>query len=81
MICMFLTLCRTVEDEKHFLLSCKINEALRKKIFQTLQDENHHFNDSSEDQKLISLLNPSTPQQVKIIGSFLKQSLKLRSGD
>ena len=73
--------CETIEDEKHFILKCKLNESLRKATFQNYTNENSNFTNLTDDQKLLFILCPASSQQVKITGSFLIQSLKLRSGD
>jgi hypothetical protein len=46
-----------------------------------LNNENQIFNNLSESEKLSYILNPSTPSQVNKLGSILKKSLELRTGD
>jgi len=46
-----------------------------------LNNENQVLNNLSESKKLSYILNPSTPSKVNKLGSFLKKSLELRTGD
>ena len=73
--------CKTLEDENHFLLHCQINNVLRIKLFNDMAIDNPMFPNLSDTQKLVILLNPSNINQVKKTGSFIKQSLELRTGD
>ena len=73
--------CNIIEDEKHFILNCNLNKIPRKTIFDIYSAEDPNFSNLTDDQKLSSILNPASSQQVKNTGSYLKQSLKLRSGD
>ena len=67
-------LCKTVENEEHFLMHCKLNNKIRLELFKNL-------NWKIEDQNVNNLLNPSSKEHVKLIGSFLKQSIELRAED
>ena len=67
--------CEVIDYEKHFFLYCKINDNLRKPF---LNDFSDVIEQQTDIDKLI--INPDTPQQVKILGSFIKQSLELRTG-
>ena len=40
-----------------------------------------NFTDLNNEEKLIKILNPSTPMQIMTVASFIKQSLELREGD
>ena len=73
--------CKCIDDEKHFLLHCTINSELRSSFLNILNNENQIFNNLSESEKLSYILNPSTPSQVNKLGSFLKKSLELKTGD
>ena len=73
--------CKTLEDENHFLLHCQINNVLRIKLFNDMAIDNPMFPNLSDTEKLVVLLNPSNINQVKKTGSFIKQSLELRTGD
>ena len=64
--------CHIIETEDHFILHCKINNKLRLELFENL-------NWKIEDQNINKILNPSSKEHVKLIGSFLKQSLELRT--
>lgn len=75
------TTCETIEDEKHFLLYCKINENLRNTFFDDISFKIPNFNNFTDIEKLVDLLNPTDFCQVKRTASFIKQSLELRTGD
>ena len=64
--------CHVIENEEHFLLKCKSNNKLRLELLNKLDWENEDFSMSK-------LLNPLSMEHVKLIGSFLKQSLELRA--
>ena len=72
--------CKCIDDEKHFLLHCTINSELRS-FLNILNNEYQIFNNLSESEKRSYILNPSTPSQVNKLGSFLKKSLEVRTGD
>ena len=72
---------KTLEDENHFLIFCQINNVLRIKLFNDMAIDNPMFPNLSDTEKLVVLLNPSNINQVKKTGSFIKQSLELRTGD
>ena len=67
--------CNVVEDETHFLLDCSINEKLRADFILTFDFQNCTYSE-----KVNKILNPETSEQVRLLGSFLKQSLALRTG-
>ena len=73
--------CKVVEDEKHFILHCSNNSNLRVKYFMFLYTQNNDFINYVENEKLHYILNPSTHTQVNKLGSFIKKSLELRTGD
>ena len=73
--------CKVVEDEKHFILHCSNNPNLRVKYFMFLYTQNNDFINYVENEKLHYILNPSTHTQVNKLGSFIKKSLELRTGD
>ena len=66
--------CGTLDNEEHFLLYCHKNKNLRKCLFENL-------NWDRENLTVLNLLNPKSNEHVKLIGSFLKQSLELRAED
>ena len=68
--------CNIIEDEYHFILDCSLNENIRKQFFEALEIE-YSIN---RDEKMKIILNPNTKEQVRLLGSFLKQSLALRTG-
>jgi hypothetical protein len=63
----------TLDDENDFFLNCKLNEHLRKAF---LSD----FDNTNNTNLLEIILNPTNIKQVKSLGSFIKQSLELRTG-
>ena len=65
--------CGVVDDEAHFFLYCTINDRLRTAF---LDD----FLYWSRIDTLNDILNPTSSQQVKSLGSFIKRSLELRTG-
>ena len=71
----------TVEDEIHFFFVCTKNQHLREKLIQTVTAEIPNFNLLNHEEKLKVLLNPINIHQVQCLGSFLKHSVKLRTGD
>ena len=73
--------CSVIEDEQHFLLHCKNNQNLRNNLFSDISIENDDFTSFTDNEKLVVLLNPTNLAQVKRTGSFIKQSLELRTGD
>ena len=70
--------CNTVEDETHFMLYCQKNRDIRLEFISKL---NTSFNNLSDTEKMKFMLCPSTPKQVENIGSYIKRSLELRTGD
>ena len=72
--------CKLLDDEIHFLLHCTINSNLRKEYFEFLSYDSF-FKDLSISEKIIYILNPSTPTEVNKLGSFIKKSIELRTGE
>lgn len=63
------------------MLHCEINSNLKEYFITECSIENTDFNIIDYD-KINILLNPSTPpRQVEKLGSFIKHSLELRTGD
>ena len=73
--------CNLVEDEIHFFFNCKINENVRKILIQHLVNLDKNFENLNFFEKLEKILNPSTPKDIDIVVSFIKQSLELRGRD
>ena len=68
--------CNIIDDEHHFLFDCTLNQENRDKYF-------HKINlDTTLDPIIKSkiILNPETDEQVKFLGSYLKQPFTLRTG-
>lgn len=70
-------ICNKIEDEAHFILECTINQTIRPQFLSNFIFENNETSIS----KLKKILNPDTKEQVKLLGSFLKQSIALRTGE
>ena len=73
--------CNKLDDEFHFFFNCKINDKIRNILLQSMEDFHTNFGELNIKEKLIKILNPSTPGQIKTVASFIKQSLELREGD
>ena len=68
--------CNVLDDEYHFLFDCILNQDSRDIDFRKINL------DSTLDQisKSKIILNPETDEQVKFLGSYLKQSFTLMTG-
>lgn len=73
--------CNNIDDEFHFFFNCKLNRNARESFMKYLEETHNNFNNLSATEKLITILNPSTPLQIKTVVSFIVQSLELRKGD
>ena len=65
----------------HFFLYCQINSGFRIQLINHYNSNDKSFHDYSDTDKLKTILNPSTPADIKTVISFIKQSLELRSED
>ena len=74
-------ICKNIDDEFHFLFTCNINAVPRKVIIEQFNNFYSYFKDIDDNEKLILFLNPSTPDQIKTVVSFIEKSLELRKGD
>ncbi len=70
------TTCNVLDDEHHFFYHCRINNKLRPDFFNNFQINDNNFTEV----KLETVLNPSSMQQVKNLGAFIKQSIELKTG-
>ena len=70
------TVCKVIDDEIHFFFNCSINESLRKKYLSSFEFENN----LTLQEKIKIILSPETNEQVRLLGSFLKQSFLLKTG-
>ena len=75
------TNCNEIDNEFHFFFNCEINNSVRNMLYQSMTDFFPNFIDLNNEEKLIKILNPSTPMQIRTVASFIKQSLELREGD
>ena len=73
--------CKSLDDENHFFFKCKINAIPRKVLIEKFEINNSSFNNLDDYEKMIIFLNPSTPDQIRAVVSFIEKSLELRKGD
>ena len=64
-----------IDDEYHFFLHCHLNSALRNELKNNLD---LNLLTETDIINLKTILNPSTPSDVKAVASFIKRSLELR---
>ena len=50
-------------------------------LYQYFQNIYSNFLELNHEEKLTKILNPSTPEQIRTVMSFIRQSLELREGD
>jgi len=74
-------ICNVLEDESHFFFECKRNTNNRNILHQYFQNIYSNFLELNHEEKLTKILNPSTPEQIRTVTSFIRQSLELREGD
>ena len=65
--------CKVLDDEKHFLINCSHNSNIRLTYFNCINRESNSFANLTDNDKVIYILNPSTPTQVNKLGSFIKK--------
>lgn len=75
------TVCNILDDESHFFFNCEINSNLREPFLNTYIKNDLNIISSNHVEKLKMILNPSTPDDIKTVTSFIQQSLELRKGD
>ena len=75
------TICNVLEDEFHFFSECKRNTNNRNILYQHFQNIYSNFLELNHEEKLGKIINPSTPEQIRTVTSFIRQSLELREGD
>ena len=74
-------ICNVLEGEFHFFFECKRNTNNRNILYQYFQNIYSNFLELNHEEKLTKILNPSTPEQIRTVMSFIRQSLELREGD
>jgi hypothetical protein len=74
-------ICNVLEDEFYFFFECKRNTNNRNILYQYFQNIYSNFLELNHEEKLTKILNPSTPDQIRTVTSFIRQSLELREGD
>ena len=70
-------ICNVLEDGFYFFFECKRNTNNRNILYQYFQNIYSNFLELNHEEKL----NPSTPEQIRTVTSFIRQSLVLREGD
>ena len=75
------SVCKILDDECHFFFKCKINQKIKEELFSYYEKEDSNFISKNDIEKLTLFLNPSTPNDIKAVMSFINQSLELRKGD
>ena len=75
------TICNVLEDEFHFFSECKRNTNNRNILYQHFQNIYSNFLELNHEEKLGKIINPSTPEQIRTVTSFIRQSLELGEGD
>ena len=71
--------CKTVEDEEHFLLNCKINSNLRVDFTDKMGTREPMFNNLSDKEKFVFLLTNDDPYILSWLGKFLYQSFHIHN--
>ena len=71
--------CGVVDDEAHLFLYCTINDRLRTAFLDDFLYPSR-INALNDIDKIENILNSTSSQQVKSLGSFIKRSLELRTG-
>ena len=76
------SVCKMLDDEVHFFFHCKINEKFRVSLYK-YYNEKYSIDPTTKGdlENLVLILNPSTPDDIKTVVSFINQSLELRTGD
>ena len=72
-------ICQEVEDEKHFLIHCKMYEDKRKMLFNKIGEINPIFNQLNSHQKFVYLMTNTKEQQVTWIAKFVHDAMYERA--
>ena len=73
------TTCKEIEDEEHFLTTCKKNENLRISLFKFITESCPNFTELENEEKMIYLLTASNPEITGKVCTFIKNSFSLMS--
>ena len=65
-------ICKVLEDEFHFFFECKRNTNNRNILYQYFQNIYSNFLELNHEEKLTIVLNPSTPEQIRAVTSFIR---------
>ena len=67
-------MCYEIEDERHFVLKCIINNAERECFFEKVSLIYNDFTDLEDEQKFLFIMTTNHPQCLKWLGKFLHDS-------
>ena len=70
----------TVEDECHFLTECPIYNSERNKLYATIRESSHHFDNMTNEQKFIFIMTNEDEIILQKVAKFIFTSMKLRNG-
>ena len=71
--------CHILEDERHFLIECNINQAERENLFSKLTHIAPNFIHMTDEEKLIFLMCNKDQQILTWVGKFIYKSFKYRA--
>ena len=72
-------ICNEIEDEKHFLISCKMFADERLKLFNKIGELNPVFNQLNSHQKFVHLMKNINKQQITWIAKFIHDAMNKRA--
>ena len=76
--CRLCTVCKQIEDEKHFITECRLYESERKELFEKIIKIYPSFYSLSSGQKFNFLFKSDEPQILKWLGKFVHYSFLIR---
>ena len=69
-------MCNEIEDEEHFLINCKKNECLRKKLYQEIVKTCNRFNSLESKEKIITMMSQTDKCMTRHIAKFVQNSFQ-----
>ena len=75
----FCHVCRTLEDEKHFLITCELYNRERTKFFDKLRNIHPEFDQLTEQDKFLFLMTTVDQQTLAWLGQFVYTAFKIRN--
>ena len=70
------SICHVLEDERHFVMDCTINQPERENLFSKLARLVPNFTHMNDDEKFIFLMCNKDPQILTWVGKFIHKSFK-----